>query len=80
MIIKETGEPRTGKFAFLEADKVGLFLSIMSDKKGGFRGCGKKRIFEVPASAVKPDDPAKEIKQRRRGLTGGWRWKPRIAE
>lgn len=64
VLIKETGETITGKFASLEADKVGLFSGIMSDKKGGFRGCGKKQVFEAATVTVTADDPAKELKQR----------------
>jgi hypothetical protein len=64
VLIKKTGETITGKFAVLEGENVGLFSGIMSDKKGGFRGCGKKQVFEAPAVAVEADDPAKEIKRR----------------
>ncbi|MBI4281938.1 MAG: hypothetical protein HY672_00405 [Chloroflexi bacterium] len=64
ILIKETGETITGKFASLEADTVGLFSGIMSDKKGGFRGCGKKRVFEAAAVTVTADDPSKELKRR----------------
>lgn len=64
VVIKQTGESVAGKFAAIEGDKVGLFSGIMSDKKGGFRGCGKKLVFEVSAVTVTADDPAREIKQR----------------
>ena len=36
---------------------------IMSDKKGGWRGCGKKIAFAADAVTVKADEPAKELKQ-----------------
>lgn len=64
VIVTETGETTTGKFAVVEGGKVGLFSGIMSDKKGGFRGCGKKQTFEARAVTVKADDPSKELKQR----------------
>ena len=64
VVIKETGETIAGKFATFESEKVGLFSGIMSDKKGGFRGCGKKRLFEAVAVEVTADDPEKETKQR----------------
>ena len=64
VLVKETGETVTGKFAVLEGGQVGLFSGIMADKKGGFRGCGKKRVFEGPAVTVVADDPAKELRQR----------------
>lgn len=57
VLIRDTGESVTGKFVVLEKDTVGLFSGIMSDKKGGFRGCGKKHVFEA-------DDPSTELKQR----------------
>lgn len=64
LVVTETGERITGKFAVIEGDKVGLFSGIMSDKKGGFRGCGKKRTFDAPAVTVTAHDPAKEIVRR----------------
>jgi hypothetical protein len=64
VVIKETGETITGKFASMETDKVGLFSGIMADKKGGFRGCGKQRTFEAVAVTVTADDPGRELKQR----------------
>ncbi len=62
--IKETGQTVTGKFAAVEGENVGLFSGIMSDKKGGFRGCGKKQVFKAAAVVVKADDPARELRQR----------------
>ena len=64
VVIKETGETVAGKFAVIDGGTVGLFAGIMSDKKGGFRGCGKKQVFEGPTVSVTADDPAKELRQR----------------
>lgn len=64
VVVTETGEAITGKFASLEAGKVGLFSGIMSDKKGGMRGCGKKRVFEAARVTVIADDPETEIRRR----------------
>lgn len=64
VLIKETGEKVSGKFAVIDAESVGLFSGIMSDKKGGFRGCGKKLVFQANVVSVSADDPAKEIKRR----------------
>ncbi len=64
VVIKDTGQTITGKFASLEVDKVGLFSGIMSDKKGGMRGCGKKTVFEAARVTVTADDPAKELKRK----------------
>lgn len=64
VVINETGQAMTGKFASFDADTVGLFSGIMSDKKGGFRGCGKKQVFDVTAVTVTADDAETEIKRR----------------
>lgn len=64
VVVKETGETITGKFASFEGEKVGLFSGVMSDKKGGFRGCGKKRLFDAAAVTVTADDPKKETRTR----------------
>lgn len=64
VIVKESGQAVTGKFASIEGGKVGLFSGIMSDKKGGFRGCGKKTVFEAALVTVSADNPATELKQK----------------
>ena len=64
VVIKETGEAITGKFVVFEGDKVGLFSGIMSDTKGGFRGCGKKRLFNAASVTVTADDPKEATKSR----------------
>lgn len=63
VLIKDTGEKVTGKFAVMEGETVGIFSGIMSDKKGGFRGCGWKRIFSAAAVTITADDPTNEIKR-----------------
>ncbi len=60
---KATGKETIGKWAAVKGGEVGLFSGIMSDKKGGWRGCGKKTVFSADAVTVKADDPAKELKQ-----------------
>jgi hypothetical protein len=62
VVIKETGETVLGKFAAIQGDQVGLFSGIMADRKGGFRGCGKKQVFEARVVTIRADDPAKELK------------------
>lgn len=59
-----TGQAFTGKHAVVEDGKVSLFSGIMSDKKGGFRSCGKKQVFDVSTITVEADNPAKELKTR----------------
>jgi hypothetical protein len=60
---KKTGQETVGKWASIKEGQVSLFTGIMSDKKGGWRGCGKKIAFSADAVSVKADDPAKELKQ-----------------
>ena len=64
VLIKETGEEVKGKFAAIDIEKIGLFSGIMSDKKGGFRGCGRKTVFDASVVTVIADEPDKELKQR----------------
>ena len=64
ILVKETGEEVKGKFAAIDAENIGLFSGIMSDKKGGFRGCGKKTVFAANAVSVNADEPEKELKQK----------------
>ena len=64
VLIKETGQAISGKFVVIEGSTVGLFSGIMSDKKGGFRGCGKKQTFEAASVTVTAEDAAKEMKRR----------------
>jgi hypothetical protein len=63
VIEKATGKETVGKYAAIKAGEVGLFWGIMSDKKGGWRGCGKKTFFAAEAVTVKAEEPAKELKQ-----------------
>jgi hypothetical protein len=63
VIDKTSGKEITGKYAAVKGGEVGLFSGIMSDKKGGWRGCGKKTVFMLDGVTVKADDLAKELKQ-----------------
>ncbi len=63
VIEKASGKETVGKYAAIKGSEVGLFSGIMSDKKGGWRGCGKKTVFKADTVTVKADDPAKELKQ-----------------
>ena len=64
VLVKASGESVAGKYCVVEKGQVALFSGIMSDKKGGFRGCGKKRVFEAAAVTWAADEPVKEVKQR----------------
>ncbi len=61
---KKTGEETVGKFALVKGGQVNLYTGIMSDKKGGWRGCGKRIVFPAENITVTADDPAKELKQQ----------------
>lgn len=63
VVEKDSGKATTGKYAVVDKEKVNLWSGVMSDKKGGFRGCGRKLVFEVAKVTVSADDPAKEIKR-----------------
>jgi len=57
-----TGETFSGKFAALREGEVNLFSGVMSDKKGGFRGCGKKRVFPQQDVTLEADNPSQEVR------------------
>ncbi|MDP6770820.1 MAG: hypothetical protein QF704_09010 [Anaerolineales bacterium] len=59
----QTGEEATGKFALAKGGQINLYTGIMSDKKGGWRGCGKRIVFSAENVIVIADNPAKELKQ-----------------
>ena len=61
---KKTGKETVGKYALVKGGQVSLYTSIMSDKKGGWRGCGKRIAFPADTVSITADDPSKELKQR----------------
>jgi len=63
VVEKKTGKESTGKYAIVKSGEVNLYTGIMSDKKGGWRGCGRRLVFPAAEVTVKADDPAKELKQ-----------------
>lgn len=63
VVDKATGETHTGKFARIVGGSVNLFSGIMSDKKGGFRGCSRKQVFDEAKVTVTADDPDRELKR-----------------
>lgn len=54
---------KTGKWAAVKGAEIHLWSGIMSDKKGGWRGCGRKTVFPAGGVTVTADDPAKELKR-----------------
>ncbi len=71
---KRTGQTVVGKFAVIDETAVGLFSGVMSDKKGGFRGCGRKQTFPATDVTVEADDPEKEMRMvpaKRRATAAG---------
>lgn len=63
VIDKKSGKETVGKYALTKEGQVSLYTGIMSDKKGGWRGCGKRIVFSVQDVSVMADDPSKELKQ-----------------
>ncbi len=61
---KKTGKEPIGKYALDKGGQINLYSGIMSDKKGGWRGCGKRIIFPAESVTVTAEDPAKELKQQ----------------
>ncbi|MBI4267557.1 MAG: hypothetical protein HY662_02100 [Chloroflexi bacterium] len=60
---KKSGNETVGKYALVKSSEVSLYTGIMSDRKGGWRGCGKRIVFPASDVTVTADDPAKELKQ-----------------
>jgi len=60
---KKTGKETVGKYALIKGSEVNLYTGIMSDKKGGWRGCGKRIVFPAENVTVTADDPTRELRQ-----------------
>lgn len=63
VVDKNSGQETLGKYAKIASNQVSLYTGIMSDKKGGWRGCGKRIVFSSQDVTVATDDPVKELKQ-----------------
>lgn len=64
-VTDQTGQTHTGKFADFREGSVSLWSGIMSDKKGGFRGCGRKvGVFPEGEVAIDADEPGRETRRR----------------
>ncbi len=64
VVDKKTGKETMGKYAVVKGGEVNLYTGIMSDKKGGWRGCGKRIVFPAAGITVTADDPTKELKRQ----------------
>ena len=64
VVDKKTGKETLGKYALIKSDQVNLYTGIMSDRKGGWRGCGKRIVFSAESVTVIANDPTKELKQQ----------------
>ena len=60
---KKTGKETTVKYAIIKGGQVSLYTGIMSDKKGGWRGCGKRLVFPADSVTTAADDASKELKR-----------------
>lgn len=63
VVDRKTGKETTGKYALITGGEVNLYTGIMSDKKGGWRGCGKRLQFPADGVTVTADEPTKELRQ-----------------
>ena len=63
VVDKGTGKETAGKYAVIKGGEVSLYTGITSDKKGGWRGCGKKIVFPEDSVRVAADDPTKGLKR-----------------
>ncbi len=63
VVDKQTGTETIGKYASVKEGQVALYSGIMSDRKGGWRGCGRRQTFSADAVTMTADSPDKEIKQ-----------------
>lgn len=65
VVAKKGGQALSGKFAEIREGTVSLWSGIMSDQKGGVRGCGKKLgTFPEAEVIIKADDPTREVRRR----------------
>ncbi len=64
VVDKKAGGETVGKYALVKGGQVNLYTGIMSDKKGGWRGCGKRIVFPAESVTVTANDPTKELKQQ----------------
>lgn len=61
---RDSGQVFKGKFASIKDGDVALWSGVMADKKGGFRGCGKKvGVFSETSVTVTADEPAREVRR-----------------
>ncbi|MBI2305652.1 MAG: hypothetical protein HYU86_13025 [Chloroflexi bacterium] len=61
-LVDVQGVEFSGKLVVIKGEEVALWSGIMPDKKGGFRGCGKKQVFPRQGVTVNADNPDTEIK------------------
>jgi len=63
VVDRKTGKETTGKYAVIKGDQVSLYTGIMSDKKGGWRGCGKRLLFSADSVIITADESVKELRR-----------------
>lgn len=63
VVDKRSGKETIGKHAVIKGGQVSLYTGIMSGKKGGWRGCGKRLQFPADSVTVNADEPSKELKR-----------------
>jgi hypothetical protein len=63
IVDKDSGKETVGKWAAFKGQEIHLWSGIMSDKKGGWRGCGKRTVFTAENVKIVADDSTKELKK-----------------
>ena len=63
LVDRKTSKETTGKYAVIKGGQISLYTGIMSDKKGGWRGCGKRLVFSADSVTFAADDPTRELRQ-----------------
>lgn len=65
VVNKQGGQTFTGKFVDIKEGTVSLWSGMVADKKGDFRGCGRKvGAFPEATVTIQADDPTREIRRR----------------
>lgn len=61
VVVNDTGESFTGKYALVAAGQVNLYAGRWLDKKGVWRRSSRRQIFVADSVTVTADEPAIEL-------------------
>ncbi|MDO8472339.1 MAG: hypothetical protein Q7T05_00810 [Dehalococcoidia bacterium] len=63
IVIKQTGEEFTGKYALIAEGQVNLYAGRWLDGKGVWRRSSRRRVFLAHNVTVIADEPATEVQE-----------------